>query len=165
MPTTNCPHCNRSIAVDLDEMNNVFECAGCGGKFTPVGGAIEEPGEGAGASERPLRGEPFGDLRSESDGMNHEREPWFYGFLHTWATVLLWLGLLVSLLLSIGLLYQVLKLLMIGEVGIALLLFVVGIVAIGFSLLGTLILYALIHLWLDTGRNVRDLLRRQNRRP
>lgn len=42
MPTTSCPHCGRVIPIELHEMSTLFECAQCGGRFTPAGGAYRE---------------------------------------------------------------------------------------------------------------------------
>src|SRR5947209_7044198 len=37
MATTTCPHCRREIRFELEQISPVFECAACGGRFTPVG--------------------------------------------------------------------------------------------------------------------------------
>jgi hypothetical protein len=46
MPTTTCPHCNRVIQFEMNDVHTVFACGQCGGKFTPLGGPVlEETGE------------------------------------------------------------------------------------------------------------------------
>ncbi len=52
MPTTSCPYCHRSIPFELHESHNTFQCAKCGGIFTPIGGAV------AGGQPKPQPAEP-----------------------------------------------------------------------------------------------------------
>jgi DNA-directed RNA polymerase subunit RPC12/RpoP len=42
MATTTCPHCQREIQFDLSQLSPVFQCARCGGRFTPVGEPVIE---------------------------------------------------------------------------------------------------------------------------
>lgn len=42
-PSCSCPHCGRTgIPFKPADAHTVFECAKCGGKFTPMGGAVQE---------------------------------------------------------------------------------------------------------------------------
>jgi hypothetical protein len=48
-PTCSCPHCGRQdIPFAVQEANTVFQCAKCGGYFTPMGGAIVATGNDSG---------------------------------------------------------------------------------------------------------------------
>src|SRR5438093_12492557 len=41
-----CPHCGRTgIPFELSDAHTVFECRQCGGKFTPLDGAVAEASE------------------------------------------------------------------------------------------------------------------------
>jgi hypothetical protein len=162
MPTINCPHCNRMIEYGLDEISTVFACAGCGGKFTPIGGPLEELNDRA-ASETLPGEEPFGDQRG-ADGQELVGEPWFYGFLTVWAYVVLALGLLACLILTVRVLDDVMAHIREGREKDGWITLLVGLIKIALTVVGTLVIYALMHLWLDTGRNVRQVLLRGNRR-
>ena len=60
MPTCSCPHCGRTgIPFELAQSYTEFECAKCGGRFTPMGGAVP-------SAREPLP-PPIRRLRKESD--------------------------------------------------------------------------------------------------
>src|SRR5438105_4160403 len=53
--TCSCPHCGRpDIPFETHEAHTVFECAKCGGKFSPMGGAVTELAEEPTPSREPL---------------------------------------------------------------------------------------------------------------
>jgi hypothetical protein len=57
--TCSCPHCGRAgIPFEMHEAHTVCECARCGGKFTPLGGAVAD-GFGPGPAPSP---DPFDNL-------------------------------------------------------------------------------------------------------
>ncbi len=102
MPTTSCPHCQRTIRFELHESHTVFECAKCGEQFSPLGGAVQK----APAAE------PAGDFifqpgqratRGEYHGAPKRRRC-------STLTILLAVGLVVGLLLAAGCFWAVLQL-------------------------------------------------------
>lgn len=64
MPKTTCPHCRRKIDFEMHEMNSIFECARCGGRFTPLGEAVPTADETVLAAEGEAS---FPDLSSGSE--------------------------------------------------------------------------------------------------
>jgi hypothetical protein len=67
MLTCSCPHCGRrDISFEIHEAHTVYECAQCGGKFTPLGGAVVE-----GFGQSPAPPDPFDNLSGPEPSQYH----------------------------------------------------------------------------------------------
>src|SRR5438128_970749 len=111
MPTTACPNCGRKIPFELHEIDMVLQCAECDATFQPSGGASEEqPAEPESASWQTYRPSVRGpDSEQQSEPRRVETyaadelpEPWYYGFLDTYAKVMMWLGIVVIALSALA---------------------------------------------------------------
>jgi hypothetical protein len=78
MPSTNCPHCGRTgIPFELHEAHTVFECAKCGGKFTPMDGAVFQDRSDSLTTARPDTAptELASDCEPEEEGESYLPRP------------------------------------------------------------------------------------------
>jgi hypothetical protein len=82
---TNCPHCGRQqIPFEAHELDKLLECAECGGKFTPSGGAAPALQLSA-REEKTTKDEPLFSFENP--------EPWYYRFLGKYVYVFMWIGI------------------------------------------------------------------------
>ena len=147
-----CPHCSGWIESSADHAGQIVACPHCGGHFQ-----LHETIE-LGFVPPPVH-----------RGGSPPKEPWFYGFIDTYAKVWMWFSLLVG---TLGFLGAAGATFSISRATVAprddhawimAFVFIATIVVFALWLLGILLSVAFMHLAVDIGRNLRAIRHRRAR--
>jgi hypothetical protein len=142
-----CPHCSGWIESSADHAGQIVACPHCAGHFQ-----LHEPIE-LGFVPPPVQ-----------RGGSTPKEPWFYGFIDTYAKAWMWFSLLVGTFGFLGAAAASFSITTgatrVGPAWIGNVFLIATIVLFASWLLGILLSVAFMHLAVDIGRNLRAIRHR-----
>jgi hypothetical protein len=149
MPSVLCLGCGRAIEFTDDEIGQNFQCLGCGCEV------LAEPQAEYDAAPPPVRGAAGWPIAFD------EPEPWYYGFLVTYANVVKWVAVVAAVVTLSACLVALVLVGVTSREPLAIVAGVLFLVAVmvyaNLFLLAVFCWVAWVLLTVDAGRNLREM--------